>query len=372
MNLVSMVPFRIVPPMDGGRALTYGSCKALSRRVSRFLCIAVTNLKDRRLDTTPPFPYREIRSWSSLLIGLERTGLFPNVPYLETFRFLARPLARACAAAEADVVEVSFPWLMPVRRALPASVKVVLVMQNVEAVWYEPSIAARCFPGFFRRRLHTLERRGLELADHVVTLTEKDRQELTQRYGVPPHKTTAIPAGYDPAMFHPPARPAAKRERVRAAFVGSRYSANRRCLQAICSRIAPACKDRADILVAGTVGDRFDSARLPPNVRLLGFVEDLPGFLGSCDVFLNPTPMVTGINTKVIEALACGLRVISTPEGSRGYEPLTDGPIRTVPLDRVAGELLEATRLTYAEQERVADFEWDRVAERRLDLYAGF
>jgi len=156
---------------------------------------------------------------------------------------------------------------------------------------------------------------------------------------------------------------------VRAVFVGSRYSANRQCMQSILTDLAPRCGAEVEFLVAGSVCASASPASVPDNVRLLGFVKDLPELLRSCDVFLNPTPMTTGINMKVIQALACGLRTISTPEGARGYESLVGGPVRAVPLMEFPDEIRKATPLAPAELEALRPYAWSEVARRRLDLY---
>jgi glycosyltransferase involved in cell wall biosynthesis len=81
--------------------------------------------------------------------------------------------------------------------------------------------------------------------------------------------------------------------------------------------------------------------------------------------------MTTGINTKVLDALACGLPVLSTPEGARGFEPLVGGAVRVVPLREFAAHLREPPRLSDADRRALHAYAWPAVARRRLELYAG-
>lgn len=370
MNLVSLVPYRIVPPTDGGKGLSYGSCKGFSKLMDSFSCIALTTLRRSPGCPPPVFKYQEIPCWGSILLAFERLGLFPNIPYLESMRFLVPRLARECIRREADVVEVSLPWLVPVREYLPQNVKVVMLAQNVEALWYEPAISSRLFPGYFRDRIRTLETRAMEFSDHVVTLTDNDREELIRRYGASALSVTTIPPGFDPEMFHPPKHEPAPQERVRAVYVGSRFSGNTAAVKTIIDSIAPQCDSCADFLIAGSVCATVDTRNAPGNVTFMGYVEDLPALFGSCDVLVNPSTMDTGINMKVLDAAACGLNVVSTPEGARGYDALLGEVVTSVPLAGFPEAIRGARRPSSESRRKVLDFSWNNISRRRLDLYA--
>lgn len=57
-----------------------------------------------------------------------------------------------------------------------------------------------------------------------------------------------------------------------------------------------------------------------PHVTVTGFVEDLRPIVGSATVFICPIRAATGINSKVIEAMAMGLPVVATPEACEGID----------------------------------------------------
>jgi hypothetical protein len=125
MNIVSVVPYRIVPPVDGGKTLSFGANRALNRVATSFRCIALPVLREPPLKAASPFPYTELRTMASLLIGLERSGLFPKIPYFRALDLYSQRMAEECMVEPCDVVEVSFPWLMGIRKHLPPSIKVV-------------------------------------------------------------------------------------------------------------------------------------------------------------------------------------------------------------------------------------------------------
>lgn len=72
----------------------------------------------------------------------------------------------------------------------------------------------------------------------------------------------------------------------------------------------------AELLIAGAVGDTIED--LPPNVRVLGWVEDLRPLYAGARLIINPTVAGTGLKIKTIEAL-CHLRpVVCWPAGVDG------------------------------------------------------
>jgi glycosyltransferase involved in cell wall biosynthesis len=367
MRILGVSPIRLLPADSGGQAAILGAYRQYARLTAGFRALAFAARRSRAPAPPAPFDLRETRTAASALIALERMG-FTKIPYWQAQSCYGRRVAREAARAGADLVEITCPWLMSARRFLPARLKVVLVMLNVESLWYEDAVAASRLPRLFRRWLRAIERRGVERADLIVTLTERDRAALIDRYGVPPARVHALPPGFDPDAA-PRAAPAAH-ARTQAVFAGSRFSGNRDAARALAGPVAGACRDFADILIAGTVCETLAGAALPANVRLLGFVDDLRSVLRQCDVFLNPSFMATGINTKVLDALACGLPVLSTPEGARGFEPLAGGAVRLAPLDGFAAALRAPPALSAADRQLVQSFAWPRVAQRRLDLYA--
>ncbi len=327
----------------------------------------MTTLRDRA-PVQAPFPYREFRSPASALQLFDRLGLFPKILYYRAMRLHAASLARAAIGIRPRVVEVQLPWLATVRRCLPPSVKVVLAMHNVETVWQDALIRRRALPGTFRRMLRRMEAEAVALADHVLCLTPQDRDHIVETYGRSDDTVTAIPPGadFDPvsAAPSPGARP------PRAVFVGSAFSENHAAARRLLELVVPRLDPGTEVLIVGDVCHSLRGARIPSSVRLLGRVDDLPSLLRTCDVLLNPSAMRTGIHMKIIEALAAGCRVISTPDGARGYEALVGGPVIVAELSDFARHTRSAGRLSPAEMERVRALSWPAIAQRRFDLYS--
>jgi len=367
MRLVVTAPFRVVPPDSGGRRLICGACREYANVTEGFECLALATLNDRR-HPSAPFPYRERKTASSLLCALNRLGLASKIPYLESMRCYARGLARRALQSSPRVVEVHLPWLMGVRRHLPLSVMVVLVMQNIESLWYEPAIRNRPGADRLRRRLSILEREGIRLADHVLCLTPEDRDALRELYAVPEDRITVIPPGTDIPESVPPASESGS-DRRRAVFVGSPFSGNLEAARELIAAVGSSCGDGMELSIAGGICRDLARDPLPPGVRLVGTPADCAPLFAASDVLLNPGGIGTGIHVKVLDALAMGCRVVSTPLGARGYAPLLGGPIRVGPLTSFAELARSAVRLTPEEMKPVRAYAWPKIVRRRLDLY---
>lgn len=366
MRLVTIAPFRVSPPDNGGRSLIFGAARHGASQCEAYACLAVTTLRDRPLAVPPPFPYREFPSAASLLQGATRLRLAPKVLYFRALRRQAAALARAALASRPDVVEVHLPWLASVRLHLPAAIPVVVIMHNIEALWQESDIARCAWPAYFRRMLRRMEAAALRQADHVVCLTAQDRETALSMYGVDPGRISAIPPGADLEADVPAC---AAHDRVRAIFVGSAFSANPAAARCLVEQVIPRLDGRSDLLVAGDISRYMPKATLPSTVRVLGRVDDLPALLRTCDVLLSPSALRTGVHMKVIEALAAGCRVISTADGARGYEALVGGPVIVAAPEAFGALVPAASRLTSAEYARVRPFAWPAVLRRRFDLY---
>ncbi len=102
------------------------------------------------------------------------------------------------------------------------------------------------------------------------------------------------------------------------------YFPNREALENLLFKINPILQKRGlsyNLLILGlNIPDPILN-RSFPNVRILGFVENLEQYLTGCNVFLNPVLSGGGIKTKLVEALAYDLNAVSTENGAIGIDP---------------------------------------------------
>lgn len=75
------------------------------------------------------------------------------------------------------------------------------------------------------------------------------------------------------------------------------------------------------------------------NVRLHGYVEDLEALVGSCCAMVNVLRFGSGVKIKVLDALARGLPVVTTPVGAEGIGAGSPGLVVTDSAARAGSEL---------------------------------
>jgi glycosyltransferase involved in cell wall biosynthesis len=113
-------------------------------------------------------------------------------------------------------------------------------------------------------------------------------------------------------------------------------------------------------------------------VKILGFVEDVRPAYRECDVVAIPLPVSAGTNIKLMEAMACGRAIVSTPVGCQGLE-LKDGSDLLVAgigpgfIEAVCRLLRDATlrngMAARARRTAEARFNWDIIARDALACY---
>ncbi len=112
-------------------------------------------------------------------------------------------------------------------------------------------------------------------------------------------------------------------ERPTFAYVGAfRHPPNRQAARVLIDEIVPLLRRRlpeAVVVLAGAdlPADLVDAAQAE-GVRYLGWVDDLPGLLGSVTAVLAPIRTGGGMRVKLLEAMACGAPVVTTPLGMSG------------------------------------------------------
>lgn len=103
-------------------------------------------------------------------------------------------------------------------------------------------------------------------------------------------------------------------------FVGAfDYEPNRLAADAIADAIAPA-RPETEFLLVGRNSPTYETA----NVYATGFVDDLGAYLQYADVALCPLTMGSGTKLKMLDYLAAGLPIVTTPTGTQGLS-IADG-----------------------------------------------
>ncbi|MEO6463529.1 MAG: glycosyltransferase, partial [Candidatus Eisenbacteria bacterium] len=283
--------------------------------------------------------------------------------------------------AGADVFQVDSLPLSPLLRHAPAGALRVYGSQNVEMEWLERVGSAVARRPRWARWLARLEADALAVADLVVAVSTDDRDAFVARYGVDPGKVVVIENGFDAGGLRPPT--AEEKQGARGAlslapgerglvFVGTDFEHNRRGVMELFTHIVPRLSElEARLWIVGDVSASFRARAAREGggrVRAVPAQSDLTPWLWGCDVGLNPITTGAGSNVKLPTYLACGLDVVTTPFGGRGFARLLPFVSRAA-LDAFPAALAAPAPSRAGRDTVLASYAWGAQARTLLDAY---
>ena len=229
------------------------------------------------------------------------------------------------------LLQVEFTQMAAYRECAPG-VPAVLVEHDLtfslyrQLAQHEPGKSTR---DEYRRWL-AFERRWLRDYDSVWAVSDADREAAVAEGGRAPSRTYTIPNGVDTDRYRP------ARELTEAAevlFVGSfRHLPNLIGFDKMAHEVMPLVWQRFPEarlrVVAGLCHERFWSdfagsnrrGALDRRIDVHGFLEDLRPLYAKASVVVAPLAVSAGTNIKVLEAMACGKPIVTTPAGCSGLE----------------------------------------------------
>ena len=290
--------------------------------------------------------------------------------------------ALARSAAGSDLVVASHPYLLPALEAVRSGRPLVYEAHNVETLLKESILPRNNTGEYFVRLTETMERRCCEQSALILTGSQEDAAVLCKRFHARPEKIVQAPNGVDPdsvAWHSLPERRAHRRQhgdaRFTVLFAGSWHGPN---IEAAIF-VAEIARQLPEIrfLVMGSAGQYFQRYIfcVPPNMELLGVVNDAvkEEILAWVDAAINPMENGSGTNLKMLEYMAAGIPVITTPFGARGLGLRDAVHVRMAPLTefpgaighlRMESEERLAARVEAARLYTTACFSWDVIAGR--------
>jgi len=355
--------------------------------------------------TTIPFVDDGARGLDRLPLLTARSGAWlrsrrSGYPlYVEKYR--TRAIAsRVIAAAEdftPDAIQAEYLQTALLVRDLRAwrdarggpGPKLVLNSHELGSLPRERRAAAAADPGQRRRELADAARwRRLQVdatgwADTTLCVTPQDHELYAAMGG---RNLRTVPLGMDTATLDAVWAPAAAGPETHLFVASYAHRPNRLAAELLVTRIWPlvrAARPQAHLLLAGR-GSREFLADLPagavgPGVIALGFVDDLAPLYEQATTVPAPIPEGGGIKIKILEALARGVPVVTTPVGAEGITVAADGAAVIAPPDErfaaalvaVAGDGPRLAELSRRGRALVEEkFSWTAIAATLTRIYA--
>lgn len=151
----------------------------------------------------------------------------------------------------------------------------------------------------------------------VVLISPKEAREFALEN--PQANVIAAPMGVDYEFYSSGSIP--ERKDNYAVFVGDMHTAaNRDSLIDICENVLPHIPDVELGVIGSCPQELCDRLRSHSQVRFLGRVDDLRTSVKEARVFLAPLSYGTGVKTKLLEAMAMGVPIVTNAIGVEGLD----------------------------------------------------
>jgi glycosyltransferase involved in cell wall biosynthesis len=214
------------------------------------------------------------------------------------------------------------------------------------------------------------ERSALSESALTIYCSESDERRALEAYALKNGlRRAVVENGTDTASIG--YKPLAERRSIRASlgvsngfclFLGSWHEPNIeacRDLFTIASKLP-----EVHFCVAGTVGEYFreNATDIPENVLLIGKVSEAERLtlVQGASCALNPMSSGSGTNIKMLDYLAAGLPVLSTPTGARGLEDIGDlfEIAEVEEFHQVIPQLIQRSPSVIAREKIAARYDW--------------
>nr|WP_294682105.1 glycosyltransferase [uncultured Anaerotignum sp.] len=165
------------------------------------------------------------------------------------------------------------------------------------------------------KRLHKAEVGYSEQYDHIIFVSDIETEDLNKKLSAP--KCTTVTLGVDYAYYSEDISFSPKDNTI--SFIGNfGYTPNVDSLQLITTHVLPKLDGQTKLIAVGKVPNDVINKYQTDRIEFTGAVDDLRPYIKQSNVFLAPIAYGSGIKTKILEAMAMGVPVVTNSIGAEG------------------------------------------------------
>lgn len=237
------------------------------------------------------------------------------------------PLERLHQQHGFDAAVVEYVFHSGALAVLPDNVRKIIDTHDSFADRHKPYIARGLYDYFYSLRPAD-EARGFRRSDAIIAIQQDEADAFRRQLGDHPDNPEVAVVNHFLDLSAPPV---SDHTPCRALFLASRNPANTISAQSFIAHVLPLILEQIPsfrLVLAGLICEVIDDH---PAVIKLGRVERLGDAFEAAPVLVNPMLVGTGINIKILDAMAAGVPVVSTDTGARGLPEEFRSSVMIVP-----------------------------------------
>jgi glycosyltransferase involved in cell wall biosynthesis len=324
MRILMVSSYLPYPLFSGGHIRLYNIIRGLSlNHKITFVC------EKRDYQTKEDVEKIEKFCKKVIVVDRKKQWTFPNIvkagisfsPFLivgHTNKLLKQAITEVLNSEKFDLIHVETSYVM--QNVPQVDIPIVLVEHNIEHLVYKRFVDVA--PIFIRPllyydviKLRHFEEEAWKKATKLVAVSEQEKRLMKRE------DTVVVPNGVDVDKFKAQsAKRKTKKEERRILFIGDfKWVQNRDTAEWILTAIWPKVKSSLKLWIVGR--------KIPQNIKDLGdesviFDEDAPIdtslIYQKADILLAPIRVGGGTSFKILEAMSCGVPVVTTRLGIEG------------------------------------------------------
>ncbi len=315
-------------------------------------------------------------------------NIFSPLPYIaerfvsDRFKHLLQNLLREKSF---DIIQLEGLYMSPyidcIRKLSTAPI--VLRAHNVEyKIWdrlaeASPNLLKKLYLRSMAKNLRSFEQEKFSKVNGILFFTDEDARLGEALNLNTPH--TVIPSGID----IPELPSEVKFQRNTLGFIGNmEWLPNQDAVRWFVEAIFPSIKKQIPnvrFLLAGkNIPENLLNGLNLEGVEIIGQVESAQQFIHSLAVFVVPLRAGGGMRLKILEAMACGAAIVSTPIGAEGIEGEREvhfkieeepGLLAKALIQVLKSDTYRAQLGAAAYKNAQINYAWKPIAQRTLNFY---
>lgn len=316
------------PTVKGDQVISFYRLKMLSRHYAiHFISIDDGNVEPKDIEKLKEYcvdiiliSKSRLKSYLDVLLALFRPSIPMQVAYFQSQKTF-RAIREICSRRE-----VYYVHLITLRTIYQRDLKklpVPAVVDFIDSMKLNLLNSIKLMGKGFKKllyrsevkRVSSLEERIPDIIEYGLVVSKRDKEHINKE------NIYVVPNGVDLEKFKPGTD--IQKESKRIIFTGNmNYEPNKQAYLWFIQYVWPKIVNHGiSFVVAGKGSQKLPKPESSGNIiNLLGYVDSINDELNRSAVSIAPMRSGSGIQNKILEAMAAGLPVVTTPFGAGGIE----------------------------------------------------